>query len=322
MTSGYDSLPPGAIPLGYMPPPPEAAVPVVGGGGPGWAPYPARGEQLPPEVFSSVEDYGLGAAGASGVPRADPMMIKSAGVITRPSGKWPNPAPAASLTAREARGIISGPPVLDPNNKILVPEHKTEEGELVPAHWQYLPFEAIRLRVTGVSNSGPATPDTSIGAVVRVRGSSPFGGAVVQREFMLTPSMDACLMAGQYRNFEVSVMTLTQGSQVTWEWFNDVSGICAETELWSEFFLLTPGTRFTVPDGAVEAFFEGPTFPGWQVWNNQVGQALTPFDRAGTTSPTPAGTAGVAVRGQALNVTFPVGSPLNDVQVQFRLSPI
>lgn len=312
----------GAPPPGSVPMVPMAPVPVVGGGGPGWRQFPHRSEVLPSIDFSTVEEAGAFAAGAGGQPRSDPMMIKSGGVISRPSGRWPAVARGQFVERTNPQGVLSGPPILDPENRILVPEHLNDLGELVPAHWQHKPYQAIRIRVTPMSGTPPNTA-VSNSALVRVRGSSPFGGGVIQREFVLSNSQDACLMAGQYQNFELSVLAMTANTQVSWEWFNDTSGICAETELWSEFFNLAPGAFLSVPDGAIEAFFEGPVLALWQQWTiTALNNAVRPFDRAGTSAAVPGGTTGVPVRGEQLQVAIPVGVPLNDVNIQFRLSPI
>lgn len=326
--NGYD-LPPGAIPLSsyqtsYGSHAPSAPVQVVGGGGPAWTQFPHRGEALPPEIFSTAELVGIGAAGAAGVSRSDPMMIRSGDVITRPSGFWPPTSFAAGYNAdgtREPANVISGPPVLDPNNRVLVPEHVDEHGGVIPAHWQHMPFNAIRLRVVPDADIDTNPIGQGVGAFVRVTGSAPFGGGTISREFFLTPSMEACLMAGKYRQFRVDVLALSPDARVSWEWFNDQSGICAETKLWSEVFNVADNAFFRCPAGAIEAFFEFPVRVRWQAWTG-IAANLGNFDRAGLSALTPAGNTGVAVRGQAMRPAIPVGTPSADVNVQFRMSPI
>ena len=315
--SGYDDQ------SGYG----QGTVPVVGTGGPGWQSWPPRSDKLPLEDFYPAERRAAGAPGAGGAPRSDPMMIKMGGVITRPSTLWPLNPPAAGINqggvSRDPQSVISGPPVLDPKNRFLVPEHRTEHGRVVPAHWQHRPYGALRLRVV-VPSQGPYPTAVGVGALVRVRGGSPSGGAIIQREFMLGPSIEAGLMAGKYESFQVDVLSMTANTQLATEWFNDSSGVCAQTLLWSEVFSVTYGSVFTVPPGAVEAFFEAPTFVNWRMWNaGTTGlNTLIAFDRFGASAASPAGDFGVPVRGQQMVPTAPGGVAAAAVNVQFRLSTI
>ncbi len=316
--SGYDDS-------GYGPRRPLA---VVGEGGPAWRQWPPRNEHLLPSDFNAMEQRGIGAPGAGGVPRSDPMMIKMGGVISRPSTLWPlNPDVNGINQAgarRDPQSVISGPPILDPQNRILVPEHRTEHGEFVPAHWQHLPFDALRLRVV-VPSQGAYSTAAATGALVRVRGGSPSGGTIVQRDFMLSPGIEAALMAGKYENFSVDVLSMTGNTQLATEWFNDDSGICADTLLWSEVFTVTYGTALIVPPGAVEVFFEAPTFVDWSMWNAGAAgavNALVPFDRSNRSAAETAGDFGLPVRGQQMVPRAPGGTLQTSVNVQFRLSTI
>ena len=307
--SGYDNG------YGEVPPIP---VRVVGEGGPGWRQIPLRSEYLAPSSFFTAERVG---------PRDDPMMIKTGGVITRPSGLYPIGAAALAAGINQGAGavatpisVISGPPVLDPENRLLVPEHYDSNRELVNTHWSHKPYRSLRLRVV-VPSQGPYVAGTATGARVRVRGGAPFGGAIIEREFLLTPSMEACFMAGKYNNFSVDILAMSINTQLFWEWFNDNSGICAETKLWSEVFTLTYGAAFLVPPGAVEAFFAAPLFVGWRSWAGLPG-GLRVFDPFATSPAAPAGTEGIQVRGQEMVPLAAVGVPGATTNVQFRLSPI
>lgn len=216
---------------------------------------------------------------------ADPMRMTHGGTVTSsgfrrviPAGGYGYPAGgAAGATPEQPTILIDGPVPVNPQTGRNWGALRICAIPATPLTY-VSPTRALTTPELTLQTSGNNAVG-AYGALLRITGGTSFQGGRATREFVVGGAQEGAFEIGEMENVKLELIYSSADTVVQWQWFDDATGIVAQTPLYSRQFQYTfvgafpavNGNIQAAPDGAKRMFTDSDVLVAW--WNTAFGTA-------------------------------------------------